>query len=84
MRIKQNITLSKSRPRFRQPTNFKYLTRICTEGNANGNSQGNDTRRTEIGREITSMYFGLKSNDWQRQNREKTKLENLLTSNSQL
>ena len=41
------------------------------------------TCRTEIEREITSMYFGLKSNAWQRQNREKTKLENPLTSNSQ-
>ena len=41
------------------------------------------TRRTEIEREITSMYFGLKSNAWQRQNQEKTKLENLLTSNSE-
>ena len=30
------------------------------------------------------MYFGLKLNGWQRRNREKTKLENLLTSNSQL
>ena len=42
------------------------------------------TCRTEIAKEITSMYFGLKSNAWQRRNMEKTKFENLLTSNSQL
>ena len=42
------------------------------------------TCRTEIEKEITSMYFGLKSNAWQRRNMEKTKFENLLTSNSQL
>ena len=42
------------------------------------------TCRTEIEKEITSMYFVLKSNAWQRRNMEKTKFENLLTSNSQL
>ena len=41
------------------------------------------TRRTAIEREITSMYFGMKSNSWQRRNWEKTNLKNLLTSNSQ-
>ena len=50
MRIKQNIGLNKSRPRIRQPTNLKYPTKVCTKGNVDGDSQGNDTRRTEIGR----------------------------------
>ena len=33
MRIKQNIGLRKSRLRFRQSTNLKYATRVCTETN---------------------------------------------------
>ena len=36
MRIKQNIGLSKSRVRFREPTNLKYPTMVCMEGNAGG------------------------------------------------
>ena len=33
MRIKQNIGLSKARVRFSEPTNLKYPTMICMEGN---------------------------------------------------
>ena len=78
----------KYRARFREPTNLKYLTTVGTKGNAVGDRWENDRRRTEIGREIWVMYlgnvFGLKSNGRERWNREKTKLENLLTSNIQL
>ena len=36
MKIKQNIGLSKSRVRFREPTNLKYPTMVCMEGNGGG------------------------------------------------
>ena len=58
MRIKQNIGLIKSRVRFREPTNLKYPTMVCMEGNAGGDQWGNDRQWIEIETEIRPMYVG--------------------------
>ena len=44
--------------RFKEPTNLKYPTMVCKEGNTGGDQWGNDRQWTEIKREIRPTYLG--------------------------